>query len=572
MPGLVGVAGPLAREGKALAERMLALLQHQPSYRRDPAFEDGLAVASRNHVGILDPTPQPASAADAHVWLDGEIYGRDAWRERLGLPREASDAGIFLTLLQKDPGLGWLRDLDGLFAAAVWQPAQRRLLLVSDRFGLRPLFWTLHGGSLAWCSEAKGMLALPGFTPRLDAQALVEFLGQGYFSDARTWDEAVTLLPPATVISWRVGEAAPEARAYWTWDEVREMEGPLDLDAIAAELGRRFAASVRTRALAGGRPGLTLSGGLDSRAILAAMPPQDPPVETLTFGKPWSDDVRIARRASDIRAAKHNFYGISEENWLAPRLEGVWWTDGHFTLMHMHSLVAAPTMRRHFEVNLNGFLGDALVGGSFLVGPGGTPWERFLSRGRRFVNEGTRLLNVFIENRFPFFDKDLMDLTLSVPPEHRRHSRLYIRMLLRDHPDLFRRVPWQKTGLPISWPEPLHRGGAYARKGMGAVRNRLRRVGVRLPDRIRYTDYPDWIRAQPARAFFEALLSDPHARILEHVPRARIMDDLSAHIAGANRAPILCRYLTVELWLRQVEDPQWRSASGSAPARLLDTR
>lgn len=567
MPGLAGftLGNYAPADATASLARMRALLAHGESRRADELFCDGRVCATRTHTDIIQPGPQPHTAGGVRVWLDGEFYNREELARRLGGGEVfESDAALLSFLYRQDGGFGSLKDVDGIFSAVVYDEQARRVHLVSDRYGLRHLFWTTHAGGFAWASEVKAALGLHGFEPRVDGGAVEDFFEVGHLRGDRTWFEGVELLPSGTVLTWDEATRNVSRRRYWWWDDIKPLEGRVEEDELARELGRLFRDSVERRARAGGRTGLTLSGGLDSRAILAAMPEDGAAVHAVTFGKRGCDDVRIAAQAARVRGAEHHVAELSAEGWLSPRVGGVWATDGQLNLMHMHVAAAAPLVRQLFDVNLDGFLGDATVGGSYIGRHGRDVTRNLDDRGRRFISLGPAALRPFAETRLPFFDNRFLELAMSTPESLRADSYLYHKMLLLTFPEYFRDIPWQSTGAPITWPRRDGRRSSL----LGEKRERLFEVldyyGLRLRPARSYADYAGWLRREPARSFCNALLQDSSALYAGYVPRERAAAVLASHTKGRDRAEELGRFMTFEIWLRQVFTGEYREAGAEA--------
>ena len=112
------------------------------------------------------------------VWLDGEFYNRAELAQTLQHPA-TSDGDLLIALLNTRPAA--LAQIDGIFTAVVHDSQTRETHLISDRYALRPCFWSRMNGSLAWASEMKALCHLPGFRPKINRQALNAFLKVGYF-------------------------------------------------------------------------------------------------------------------------------------------------------------------------------------------------------------------------------------------------------------------------------------------------------------------------------------------------------------------------------------------------------
>jgi asparagine synthase (glutamine-hydrolysing) len=570
MPGLAGFSGAGARPEESLRalKRMRDLLSRGESRRADELFSDGRVCATRSHTGILQPQPQPFEKGGVFVWLEGEFYNREELEAMLDVSArrvtQPTDPSLLLALYAQGGGgdFDFLRRIDGIYAAVVYDSNARRVHLITDRYGLRHLFWARHGEGIAWASEVKAMLELPGFEPKIDRETVRDFIEMGHHAGDRTWFEGVELLPAGTVLTWDESARAASRRRYWWWDDIKPLEGVTDEEELAREVGRLFRASVERRSRNGGRVGLTLSGGLDSRAILAAMPDENGPAQAVTFGRKNCDDIRFAARAAEVKGAAHHVVELDAANWLAPRLEGVWSTDGQLNLMHMHIITVAPVLKRLFDVNLDGFLANAIAGGVYL---GDKMVWNLDNRGRRYISLGPATLRPYIETRIPFFDNDFLELVMAIPERLVKNYYIYHKVLLLTFPEFFRDIPWQTTGAPISWPRPKGKFEEFFGEKKEWLLWLLDKRGLyRHPTRS-YAHYADWIRKEPARSFFGAMLENPSALYAEYTPREQVAAVWASHLKGRDRADELCRFLTFEVWLRQVFEGEYRTAQEALP-------
>ncbi len=584
MPGLVGfVRTDLDPErGKERLKRMRDLITHRRTYAQDRLFCKDAVYASRSHLNATQKAAQPFHRNGVYIWLDGEFFnGGDAIHRGCGAP------AVLYQLYEEAADLSNLKQIDGIFSAVIFDSNRQLVHLATDRFGLRYLYWTVHERGLLWTSEVKGVLSHPEFRPKIDRRAVAQFHDVGHLLEDRTWLEDVQLLSSGTVLTWDIRDRSLRKTRYWWWDEISKASQDGAMTEILDEAGRRFKDAVARRSGQGERMGVTLSGGLDSRAILAAMPARAEPVHAFTFGKAGCDDIRIARRAAGVRGAIHHVVEIGTRNWFSDRLKGVWWTDGHLNLMHMHGVESLDRMKEVVRINLHGFLGDVILGGSYLQDgnlPSGPPsrgsvarhlgcrhdlienWEDYGSpdgtevyliqnRGRRFIAGGLRILGSSIEQRAPFFDNDVIEFWLRLPRRVRFRSRAYNQMLLRTFPTYFKTIPWRDTGVPIAWPE----GFAWA-VGLGhKVGDRIcRRAG-----RKAYSDYPTWLRRDPARSFISDLFYDSKAIYPDYISGERVKADWTRHLNGRDHAERICRYLTFEVWLQQLLEGRFRPEPGS---------
>lgn len=563
MPGIVGFTRGADSENGAreTLRQMQKLVIHQDFYGRDDLFVDKHVCAARAHTRITQKLPQPYREAGTYVWLDGEFYNQDELRDQIE-PAASTDPALLLSLYRQHDDFSFLKKIDGVYSAAIYDSKQQKLHLISDRYGFRHLYWTVHRGSLAWGSEFKAMMALPSFEPKIDQRALEDFFDLGYLLEDRTWFECVELLPGGTVLTWDIEEQSSRTQRYWCWDEIKPLAGRIDEAEIVEELGRLFINAVERRCHAGERIGLTLSGGLDSRAILASMPDLVEPIHAVTFGKAGCDDLRIADMAAQVKGAFHHTVEINSNNWLRPRLDAVWWTDGQLDLKHMHGIEAIPIMRRLFDTNLSGILARAVLGGAYLGDPRFSETAKLENRGRRFVVLGLKTLGIFCESRLPFFDNELAVMALSIPESMRRNSHIYRKMLLREFPEYYGSIPWQKTGIPISWPHLARKAFSFFSRVEKKLLRETNRLGFNFSNRRRFHDYPYWIRQEPARSSFREVLMNSDALYPEYISRKQVCSDWEKHLTGQNHADYLCRYLTFEIWLQQVFEGKYLPIGG----------
>ena len=584
MPGIVGFTEPASwsdKEADAALLKMRDALQYHEKHRAGACLSlpglRGSCVSTNPHQERVFSTP------DLTVWMDGECWIGDESARTPGA-EAASGPALLHALFQSDDPLSALAALDGTFAAAMYDARARKVHLVTDRCGLRQLCWTRRGDALAWATESKALLHLPGFSPVLDRLSLEAFLGIGYFVGNRTWLENVERLAPATCLTWDLRDRTIQERRYWDWGKVSADIGKASSRELAEELGRRFERAVERRCGTGERVGLTLSGGLDSRAILAAMPQDREPVPALTFGSGNSSEVRIAAMAAARKGARHHTFEIGPGNWLHPRIAGVWATDGQLDLYHMHG-VEYPGLGDLFATALSGAGGDGIVGGGHLfeaagfsdyarnvlyLDPERSPAlaavleEEFSRAGSAHALYVTHRMRCFTlhglqlwiaggaDYRLPFLDNRFQELLFAIPTSLKRHNRLYRIMLLTTFPDFFKEIPWQATGLPLTWP-------MWAVRGRSKLRGLRRRLGLRgRGERAGLLDYPGWIRRDPARGTFSELLSSPDALYRGYISGKEVTAALEEHLNGSDRSRQLCRYLTLELWLQQVFEGRWR--------------
>lgn len=589
MPGLIGYSDKHRKHNDAMLLMMRGLLKYDDAMIDDALYVDEYICASRTHLGILNQGKQPFVVNDQLcIWLDGEFYNRTELKIKYQIPAE-NDCELLANIYTKIRSLNFLHDVDGYFSAVIYDRLLGVIYLITDRYGLKPLYWSCAGGNLIWSSELKGFLGHADFKIKIDTQAVSQFFDIGYLLENRTWFEGVELIPPASVLTFRIAEARVEISAYWSWSEIKSFTGTFREDDLAEELGNLFEQAVCACVKTDEKIGITLSGGLDSRAILAAVPSDIRPLHTFTFGQDGCDDITIAQKVSDIKGATHHVLCLGADNWLYPRVAGVWKTDGMLNILHMHGIEFCSDYKAHTDIIVSGFAGDLVLGGSYLkqrqyldkrIDPEiaqaimqakskiDLPFDYginkidpyFLNnRVRRFTNTGLIYLGKLLETRQPFFSNPLIERIYSLPDELRYKSRIYNRLLLSHFPKYFKDIPYQKTGIPISYSGTAAKLITFTNRVAKKLKREVMHMGFKTKDLSQYTDYAAWIRREPARSFFQTFLSNKNALYPEFIDRANILNCLQEHLQNnADHDNDLCLVLTFELWMQQVFEGRYR--------------
>jgi asparagine synthase (glutamine-hydrolysing) len=231
------------------------------------ASDSGACALGHRRLAIIDLSPQaaqPMLSSDGRLAMvfNGEIYNYRELREELcasgAALRTNSDTEAILELFARD-GPAAFAKLRGMFALAVWDDRERRLLLVRDGFGIKPLYYAEHQGTLRFASQLKALRVASAVPDALDAGALAGFLMWGSVPEPRTLLRAVRSVPAGHLVEVRDGRVLAPRR----WLEPR-LEGDPHADGAAA-----VAASVKAHLVADVEVGVFLSGGLDSSLIAA---------------------------------------------------------------------------------------------------------------------------------------------------------------------------------------------------------------------------------------------------------------------------------------------------------------
>jgi asparagine synthase (glutamine-hydrolysing) len=504
MPGLCGIA---AVDGGPLdLLQMLAAMRHFP-WHRDEAWQSGPCAAGRVAVEGTPAAAEPSAgtSGDITVVFDGEIYGRPA-----GASPEP--AALSLARAWAGSGVASLRALHGCFAAAVWDARRQTLSVVTDRFGMRPVYWTHRRGRLAFAAEIKALLTDPAVPRGLSERGVSQFFAFGQFLGDGTLYEAIHALPPAACLTWdaradtvtvtEYSAASPAAQA-------RDDAGWLEL------IGERLVTAVARACAETDGLGLSLSGGLDARTVLGVAP-RESRLTCLSLGVPGGIDHRSAERLARLAGQPHHrqlldgdFLGRFSEL-LDPVVR---LTDGHYLdqgivystlpmyrelgvrvllrghageLMHMRKAYAFSMDARATALDSSKALDDWLWQrlSHYMIGEvaadvftrgiaarlresaraslsdaarrfdGVEPvpqriWHLFVrERLHRETALSLHMFRSFVEVRVPFLDPDLIDALLAAPTHLKIGDDIQTAVLRKHRPE-FLRVTNANTGAPM---------------------------------------------------------------------------------------------------------------------------
>jgi asparagine synthase (glutamine-hydrolysing) len=380
--GFLGEAAASHAESLAVVERMTSRVTH-----RGPdgagAWVDASAGVALGHrrLSIVDLSPagaQPMVSADGRwvVTYNGEIYNHREIANELssGGPvafRGHSDTEVLVEGIARW-GVGrTVRKCIGMFALGVWDRQERRLHLVRDRLGIKPLYFGRFGGSLLFGSELAALKAHPAFRGEIDSAALAAYFRCCNVPAPLSIYRGVRKLEPGCILSFDGTAEAPTREQYWSAFDVA-VEGRRNpfrgsyeeaLDALGELLGD----AVARRMVADVPLGAFLSGGIDSSLVVALMQERSArPVKTYTIGfaDPAFDESRQAREVAAALGTDHTELVVAPRDAQAviPELPRIY--DEPFADSSMiPTFLVSRLARESVTVALSGDGGDELFGG-----------------------------------------------------------------------------------------------------------------------------------------------------------------------------------------------------------------
>jgi asparagine synthase (glutamine-hydrolysing) len=310
MCGIGGIVRPdpeLAVDETALL-RMARALRHRGPDGFGLLLDEGAGlVSSRLAIFDLERGWQPLESEPSGSALiyNGEVYNHPELRTELERRGDTfattSDTEVVLRLLERD-GLAALERLNGQFAFAWWDPKLRRVTLVRDRFGVRPLYYSLLAdGTLVFGSEAKALFASGEVSAEADMLGLDEVFTLWGTRPPRSTFLGVSQVPAGGVVTWERGRVVGERR-WWQprFDQTATPDG--ELEALLRD-------SVRLRLRADVDVGTYLSGGLDS-SLISALAQQETEGELRTFSVAFRDPLYDERtqqeQVADAIGTRHH--------------------------------------------------------------------------------------------------------------------------------------------------------------------------------------------------------------------------------------------------------------------------
>ncbi len=350
MCGIAGVIG-----GGADVRRMTARLAHRgPDDER--FHEDVLGFRRLSIIDLAGGAQPMKGCGDCWLVFNGEIYNFKDLRARLSSHafRTQSDSEVILHLYE-EKGAECVRDLDGMFAFAIWDAKARTLFAARDRMGKKPFVYRHSGTQFHFASE---LAAIEG-DRRIDREALESYLTLGYVPAPLTMIQGVRKLPPAHTLTFDGSTLRVER--YWEprVEIVEESE-----DAYAEKVFHALSRAVRKRLVADVPVGAFLSGGVDS-TIVAGLMSQMGPARTFSIGfaEERFDETPFAREAAAHFRTEHREFKVTPKaaEVLPLLVERHGEPFGDASCIPTYLL--AKMTREHVTVALSGDGGDELFAG-----------------------------------------------------------------------------------------------------------------------------------------------------------------------------------------------------------------
>jgi asparagine synthase (glutamine-hydrolysing) len=400
--GIVGLFGDVSGDAVERVRRMADSIAHRGPDDSGVEAVDPRVVLGHRRLSILDLSPaghQPMVSASGQSWIvyNGEIYNfREVRDELLALGhrfRSESDTEMILEAHARW-GIDAVRKFRGMFAFALWDARTRELHLCRDRFGVKPLYFTRAGGTLAFASEMRAIYASRLVSHEVDPQSLAEFVQFGYFASDASILKAVRAVAPGTVLTFNE-RLESRVTTWWSTSEVFDSDatrslraelGRLDEGAVLDRLEQELTTAFRYRMVADVPVGLFLSGGIDSSTVATVLARKaGVKLRTFTIGygaESEFDETVHARDVANRLGSEHTEHIVSEKDALDVALRLPEIADepiGDSSLIP--TFLVSQMARRHVTVALSADGADEIFGG----------YPRYQVCGRFVRRQGTPL-------------------------------------------------------------------------------------------------------------------------------------------------------------------------------------
>lgn len=369
MPGLVGIITRKPREvASAELRRMVAAMHHEPFYQSGTWIDADLGVFA-GWVDLEDASPQPApqvnETGDRILIFSGSDFPEPGTSQRLRERGHQVVEGNLAHLVHvAEEDAEFPEGLNGQFHGLLIDRRRQTALLFNDRYAARRLYIHQASDGFYFAAEAKALLAVKPELRRVNEQGLAEWVSCGCPLEDRTLFREIAVLPWAAAWVFRYGQLESRGQ-YFSLDDWVEQD-PLDPEAYYQAMRQAFAANLPRYFPDGDRIGMSLTGGLDTRIIMAMHRASPGSLPCYTFGSGFQEcrDVRIARKIARICGQPYHVIPVAGEflKTFAEHAEKtVYITDGCADVKLSPGLYANRCAREFAPVRMTGNFGDEMV-------------------------------------------------------------------------------------------------------------------------------------------------------------------------------------------------------------------
>ena len=369
MPGIVGLITKVPRKSaEPQLHKMVQAICHEPFYTTGTWMDESLGV----YVGwviqkdsFADGQPLINEREDVTLVFSGEDYPEAGTAERLksrGHQLEAKGPSYLVHLYEEDPGFP--AGLNGRFHGLVIDRRQGRVLLFNDRYGMQRLCFHESEDTFYFAAEAKAILAVRPELRELNLRGLGEFVACGCALENRTLFEGISLVPGGA--AWIFQGRSIERKDSYFSPRVWEEQAPLSAEEYYQELRETFSRNLGHYFNGCQKVGISLTGGMDTRVIMAWRKAQPGSLPCYTYGGMFRDcrDVQIARQVAGICHQTHRVVTVGKDflsSFPHYAERSVYLTDGGVLVNRAADLYVSEKIRNIAPVRVVGTFGSEIL-------------------------------------------------------------------------------------------------------------------------------------------------------------------------------------------------------------------
>lgn len=272
---MCGICGFTGAGDKKQLHLMLESIKHR-GLDGQGVFEDSLINLGHVRLSIIDLSKngiQPLSNEEGDIWItyNGEVYNYIELKNLLKKKHDFSsrtDTEV-LVHLYEEKGIEFVKDCNGMFSFGLYDAKKKKVFLVRDRIGIKPLYYTIsEDKSLIFASEIKSILQHHSITPTLNQNALSTFLKHRANLSKETFFSNIFSLEPGTILEYDLNSKTHKIYTYW---DLPNFQSKFSFSKAKSLLAKDLSNSVQLRLRSDVNVGLFLSGGIDSNTILSQM-------------------------------------------------------------------------------------------------------------------------------------------------------------------------------------------------------------------------------------------------------------------------------------------------------------
>ncbi|OGR95937.1 MAG: asparagine synthase (glutamine-hydrolyzing), partial [Elusimicrobia bacterium GWF2_62_30] len=369
--GLVSPGNPVPDSLRKQVEKMTRVLRHRgPDHTG--FFQAPDCVLGNTRLKIIDLSDRgglPMASADGAVRIayNGEVTNFKELRAAFALDKKyafssGADTEVVLHLYE-ELGIDFLRHLSGMFALAIYDAKKRKVFLVRDQYGMRPLFYMFSGARVFFSSEIKSFMELDCFRPELDREAIFHYFSLIYIPGERTPFAQVKELDGGHLLEIDLAAGTRELKEYYRFDYTIDRD--MTLPQAVTGLRGAMLDSLRRNLISDAPLGMTLSGGVDTSSLLgmakALGRSRDMHTFSIKVNEPSFDESRYQRLMVDYAGPIHHEVTVGPEDVLhALRASVACLDEPNGDGAVIPSFLLAREASKHVRVLLSGEGGDEL--------------------------------------------------------------------------------------------------------------------------------------------------------------------------------------------------------------------